>query len=55
VVTMSFLDRYGMADPDNNEDQPEDRCNVCEEPVVDHPCWTHPRKVIVGLILGGLP
>lgn len=30
------LDRYGADDPDFNEGFPEDRCPVCERPVIDH-------------------
>lgn len=37
MTWLSRLDRYGMDDPDNNEGHPEDRCNVCEWPIVDHP------------------
>jgi hypothetical protein len=62
---LSDLDTYGMADPDNNEGQPEDRCTVCEWPISDHhptysrswpPArWPHRRAVIRGLIAGALP
>jgi hypothetical protein len=56
------LDSYGMTDPDNNESQPEDRCNVCEWPISDHPArgggrakWPQRRAVILGLAAGALP
>jgi hypothetical protein len=59
---LARLDACGMADPDNNEGQPEDRCNVCEWPVSDHPTrggrrakWPHRRAVIAGLLVGALP
>lgn len=59
---LAQLDAYGMDDPDNNEGQPEDRCNVCEHPMVDHPVrgglrakWPHRRAVLVGFCVGKLP
>jgi hypothetical protein len=59
---FTCLDLYGMSDADNNEGQPEDRCNVCEWPVSDHPArggsraqWPHRRAVILGLLVGALP
>ncbi|MFN3005153.1 hypothetical protein [Mycolicibacterium wolinskyi] len=38
---LSRLDAYATDDPDFNEGHPEDRCPLCEKPVVDHPCWRH--------------
>lgn len=62
VKLLNCFDAYGMSDPDNNEGQPEDRCNVCEWPISDHPAcggrrakWPHRRATIVGLIVGTLP
>ena len=30
------LDAHGMDDPDANEGFPEDRCPVCDRPIIDH-------------------
>ncbi len=62
MKALAWLDAYGMSDPDNNEGHPEDRCNVCEWPIVDHPVrggsrarWPHRWAVIRGLFIGLLP
>ena len=34
---LARLDAYGTDDPGFNEGHPEDRCPVCDWPVVDHP------------------
>lgn len=62
---LDRLDAYGMSDPDNNEDHPEDRCNVCERPIQDHyptysrtrvPArWPHRRAAALALLLTVLP
>lgn len=63
VITawIHALDQIGMDDPDNNEGHPEDRCNVCERPMIDHPArggrrakWPHRRAVLAGILLGQL-
>jgi hypothetical protein len=58
---LRLLDQTGMDDPDNNEGFPEDRCNVCERPMIDHPArggrrakWPHRRAALAGIILGQL-
>ena len=33
---LARLDGYGTDDPDFNEGHPEDRCPLCDWPVVDH-------------------
>jgi hypothetical protein len=43
---LGELDAYGMDDPDNNEGFPEDRCSICEHPIIDHPCWSHRRRAL---------
>lgn len=68
TVWLHHLDVIGMDDPDNNEGHPEDRCSICEWPIIDHPGrerwngrwtvgaakWPHRRAVLIGLILGRL-
>ncbi len=59
MLTLGALDLYGRSDPDNNEGHPEDRCTVCEWPVVDHlptyssariPArWPHRRAAVLAL------
>lgn len=36
VTLLARLDAYGADDPDNNEGFYEDRCSVCERPILDH-------------------
>lgn len=47
------LDGYGMDAPANNEGFPEDRCSVCEVPVIDHPCLRHRVWAALDILLGG--
>jgi hypothetical protein len=59
---LQRLDAYGLDDPDNNETQIEDVCNVCDRRVVDHPGrqrdgigngsarWPHRRAAFVAII-----
>lgn len=60
-LRLADLDAFGMDDPDNKEPQPEDRCSVCEHPLVDHPArggrgakWAHRRAAFSGLVLARL-
>lgn len=49
---LARLDAYTMDHPSNNEGHPEDRCCLCEAPIVDHPCWQHRRHAIIAWTLG---
>lgn len=51
---VARLDAVGTDDPDFTEGFPEDRCPLCEKPVVDHPCWTHRRVALVCIVAGWL-
>lgn len=48
---LSRLDAVSTDDPDFNEGHPEDRCPLCERPVIDHPCWAHRRAAVRELLL----
>lgn len=52
MTLLTRLDAYGTDDPDFNEGHPEDRCPVCEKPVVDHPCWRHRFYALMGIVAG---
>lgn len=49
-MLLARLDAYGTDDPDFNEGFPEDRCPVCEKPVVDHPCWRHRLTALLSIV-----
>ena len=59
---LDQLDAYGTNDPEFNEGQPEDRCPVCERPVIDHwfshlkrsAKWPHRRAALLSIILDWL-
>lgn len=44
---LARLDAYGTDDPDFNEGHPEDRCPLCEWPVIDHRTWPPRRGQLV--------
>lgn len=48
------LDAYGTDDPDFNEGHPEDRCPLCEAPVIDHPTWRHRLHALWPVLAGAL-
>lgn len=63
---LARLDAYGTDDPDFNEGHPEDRCPLCDWPVVDHPAvatefrsarhaypakWPHRRHALLAILL----
>lgn len=37
IRLLRWLDQFRLDDPDNNEGFREDRCNLCEWPMIDHP------------------
>lgn len=47
---LARLDAYGTDDSDFNEGHPEDRCPLCEKPVVGHPCWRHRVCAALGIV-----
>lgn len=49
---LRHLDSFGTDDPDYNEGQLEDRCPVCEQPVIDHPCWRHRFAAAIAILIG---
>jgi hypothetical protein len=66
VRLLDRLDHWGTDDPDFNEGQPEDRCQLCEWPVTDHPVgptlpdalhrakWPHRRAAAIDMILAAI-
>ncbi|MGE2733864.1 hypothetical protein [Mycolicibacterium vaccae] len=48
---LARLDAYATDDPDFREGHPEDRCPLCERPVIDHPCWPHRRRALLPVLL----
>lgn len=48
---LTRLDAYATDDPDFNEGHPEDRCPLCELPVIDHPAWRHRRHALLPVLL----
>ena len=63
---LDRLDAFGLDDPDANEGQIEDRCPVCEWPMIDHTRygydgltpirprakWPHRRAAAVAIAFG---
>lgn len=48
---VARLDAFATDDPGFNEGHPEDRCPLCELPVVDHPTWRHRRRAAWALLI----
>lgn len=61
---LARLDAYGTDNPGFGEGHPEDRCPLCDRPVVDHPAywprvrdgdfpatWPHRRHALIAILL----